>query len=251
MKNLFRSLAVVLALFVATPLVAQTVLTTTTTGAAIADGGVTAVTVAATTGITAPGTGATQVYLLIDKELLTVRNINGLVVGVVRGQQGTRATPHVTASIVTVVPVGSVINYVPNGQCLRTNLTTVPTIVGGTGSGVQFFAGSQWDCLGVTTAGMWVMTSDNGTGVLGSTMASTAGTLGAFTGTILTVSGALAVTGFTNPAGVQPGWRVSIVPSGTFTWTAANNIILAGTAVVGKLLEFVWNGAKWVPSYIA
>jgi hypothetical protein len=243
------SVALVAALvFSASVASAQTALTTTTTSAivALAD---TSLTVASATGITAPGSGATFLYLLIDREILAVRTVSGTTIGVMRGQNGTRATVHVSGAAVTVVPPLALVNYVPSGGCVRTALLYVPVVVGG--SVAQGFNGSTFDCLGVTTAGQFVQTNDNGTPVLGSTMASTAGTLGLFTGTIFTVSGTNAITGFTNPAGVQPGFTIYIVPSAIFTWTAAGNISLAGSAVVNKLLQFTWNGSKWIPSYIA
>jgi hypothetical protein len=69
---------------------------------------------------------------------------------------------------------------------------------------------------------------------------------------ITRVSGTNAITGITVP---YPGFagRVTFLPTGVFTWTTATNIQLAGTAVVGKALDFVYNpdSAKWYPSYIA
>lgn len=67
------------------------------------------------------------------------------------------------------------------------------------------------------------------------------------------VTGTAAITGWTNPAGIQDGARFSVIPDAIFTWTAAGNIALAGTAVVNKLLDFQWDAttAKWYPSYIA
>lgn len=237
-------------LLTAAPLWAQTALTTTTLGALVADSSSQTVTVASATGITAPGTGATFVYLLVDKELMAVRTVTGTNIGVSRGQNGTRSTPHVNASPVTVVPPPAIVNYVPSGQCVRANLLFVPVVVGG--GNEQSWNGTTFDCLGATTAGQYAAVNTNWPQpVLGATMASTAGTLGAFTGTFLTISGTNAITGFTNPAGVGVGFCVSIVPSGVFTWTAAGNIALAGTAVVNKQLVFCWSGLKWIPNYIA
>lgn len=44
-----------------------------------------------------------------------------------------------------------------------------------------------------------------------------------------------------------------VIPVGIFTWTAAGNIGLAGTAVVGKLIVFAFSKSqrKWYPSVIA
>jgi hypothetical protein len=257
--NRFRSLIwsaalTVAVLFTASPLFAQTALTTTTLGAAI-DNVQQSLTVASATGITAQGTGATFQYLLVDREILSVRGLPGgsTTVTVTRGQNGTRATAHISGASVTVIPAlnnPQFVNYVPSGQCTRSQLTYVPLVVGG--SVVQGANGSTYDCLGVTTAGQWVQTNDNGTPVLGTTMASTAGTLGLFTGTYLKVSGTNAITGFTNPAGIQPGFTVYLEATGVWTWTAAGNILTAGTTTAaGRVFIFVWNGTKWAPVQIA
>jgi hypothetical protein len=44
---------------------------------------------------------------------------------------------------------------------------------------------------------------------------------------------------------------LTLLPGNPFTWTAAGNIRVAGTAVVGKALTLVWDyiDAKWWPSY--
>lgn len=66
------------------------------------------------------------------------------------------------------------------------------------------------------------------------------------------VSGTAAIVNITVPTGTVAGATVILIPDGIFTWTAAGNIGLAGTAVVGKALAMVWDGAtKWYPSYIA
>ena len=69
---------------------------------------------------------------------------------------------------------------------------------------------------------------------------------------ITVVSGTNAITGITVPFASFQG-RITFLPTGTFTWTTATNIALAGTAVVGRALDFVYNPvtAKWYPSYIA
>lgn len=66
------------------------------------------------------------------------------------------------------------------------------------------------------------------------------------------VSGTTAIVNITVPdAGFQG--TIILLPTGIFTWTAAGNIALAGTAVVGKALHMTYNNvtAKWYPSYIA
>lgn len=86
----------------------------------------------------------------------------------------------------------------------------------------------------------------------GGTQASLAGVLPAPQAFMTQVSGALALTGITLPYATFSG-MIALIPTGTFTWTAATNIALAGTAVVGKLLLFAYlpSTGKWYPNYIA
>jgi hypothetical protein len=45
---------------------------------------------------------------------------------------------------------------------------------------------------------------------------------------------------------------IILIPTGVFTWTTADNIAVAGTAVVGRALHmtYVSGNAKWYPSYV-
>jgi hypothetical protein len=230
---------------------AQTVLASTTLSSAVSDTSGRLVVVASATGITAPASGTTPVLLLVDRELMRVLSLSGTSISVARGQDGTRAATHVSGATVWVAPPTAIYAYPPSGQCTRTNLATVPYIVGSTTS-LGSEVGSLFDCMGVTSNGQWVQTNGTNTGqqVLGSTVASTAGVITG-TGTYFKVSGTSAITGITAPAGIAPGFTIAIEPTAIFTWTAATNITLAGTAVVGKVLYFTWNGTKWAPSYIA
>lgn len=69
------------------------------------------------------------------------------------------------------------------------------------------------------------------------------------------VSGTTAIVNITVPTriGRSGGGQITLLPTGIFTWTAAGNIALAGTAVVGKALTFNYDKgtAKWYPNYIA
>lgn len=88
-------------------------------------------------------------------------------------------------------------------------------------------------------------------GIYGGVVASLAGVL-VLPGDALmyTISGALAITGIQVP---YTGFQgiIILIPSGTFTWTTATNIGLAGTAVVGKIIIMAYDGTKWWPSVIA
>lgn len=73
-----------------------------------------------------------------------------------------------------------------------------------------------------------------------------------FTWPITRVSTVAAIVDIVVP---YPGFqgRITLLPTAAFTWTAAGNIALAGTAVVGKALDFIYDptSIKWYPSYIA
>jgi len=67
------------------------------------------------------------------------------------------------------------------------------------------------------------------------------------------VSGTTAVVTITVPINFTgAGGSVTLIPTGTFTWTAAGNIALAGTAVVNKALTMTYDSGttKWYPSYV-
>ncbi len=66
------------------------------------------------------------------------------------------------------------------------------------------------------------------------------------------VTGTAAVVNITVPYTGFSG-IVILLPTAVWTWTAAGNIALAGSAVVGKANIFTYNSvtALWYPNYIA
>lgn len=238
--------------FTASPVFAQTALTTTTISAAM-DNVQQSIVVASATGITAQGTGATFQYGLIDRELVAIRGLPGAstTVTIMRGQNGTRATSHVSGATFTVVPAlnnPQLVNYVPSGQCVRSQLAYVPLVVGGTVA--QSFNGATYDCLGVTTAAQWVPTNYLHDIVFGSTVVS-ANTI-SVTGTYFKTSGTTVIKTITVPAGAAPGFFITIEATGIDTWDATGNILTAGTfTAAGHTVTFYWNGTKWVPDKVA
>lgn len=66
-----------------------------------------------------------------------------------------------------------------------------------------------------------------------------------------TDSGTAAMTGITVPFDGFQG-TITILPGGAFTWTAAGNIAVLGTAVLNRALHFTYDPirAKWYPSYV-
>lgn len=67
----------------------------------------------------------------------------------------------------------------------------------------------------------------------------------------LTDTGTAAMTSITVPYPSFQG-RITLIPGGAFTWTAAGNIAVLGTAVANRALDFVYNpvSGKWYPSYV-
>lgn len=70
---------------------------------------------------------------------------------------------------------------------------------------------------------------------------------------VVRVTGTTAIVNITPPAVSGYSTVLYVIPTGIFTWTAAGNIGLAGTAVVGKLIVFVYSKSqnKWYPSVVA
>lgn len=48
------------------------------------------------------------------------------------------------------------------------------------------------------------------------------------------------------------GGRITIIPTGAFTWDTTGNIAVAGTAVVSRAIDFIYDKGtgKWYPSYV-
>lgn len=247
MKRLIALTIGLLLLLGASPTQAQTVLSSTTLSSAITSTSQGSMAVTSATGFTAPGTGATLVYALIDREVVQVRTVNGTAIGIVRGMLSTQASTHISGATVWVGPPTAYGDDIPSGQCQRTLLPSVPYLAAGRGQ--ELSAGTIWDCVGVTTAGQWVMTAGGqGPEVLGSTVSSATSVTP--TGTYFKMSGTVnPVSTIVLPAGATAGFTLQIEPTGAWVTDTAGNILIASTAVTGKVLIMTWNGAKWAPSY--
>jgi hypothetical protein len=67
------------------------------------------------------------------------------------------------------------------------------------------------------------------------------------------VSGTTAVVNITAAAPISTGGgTITLIPTGAFTWTAAGNIAVLGTAVVSRALTMTYDATttKWYPSYV-
>lgn len=222
---------------------AQNTLTQTTLSAAV-DSSANIVNVASATGITvAPNTTATVLY--VDRELMTVLAVNGTEITVARGADGTPAAGHASGSMVLAGKPQWFFNHDPQGTTSNALVTPYVNVIDG----------DQWLLSSIT--GTWVpgFQNDEEPPVVTAAVASANGVI-LPSGPLFHVTGGLAITGFTTPVGCDAtavgGSEFTIIPDGTFTWTNAGNIAVAGTAVVNRLLTFMWDAAtsKWVPSYV-
>lgn len=205
--------------------------------------------VASATGITAPVNNFAQKLYIIDPnhtrgELVTVVSVSGTAVTISRLDEFKNS--HKSGAIVLIAPVdptlGGFYEYNPNGSPATNPNTYQPW--------VNVTTGEQWLFSSVTS--QWVSGWNNPTSIKGPTaaVASAAGVI-LPSGPLFHVTGALAVTGFTIPVGFSGG-SFTIIPDGNFTWTAAGNIGVLGTAVTSRALTFTWdsNAAKFFPSYV-
>lgn len=243
-----KKLIILLTLALASTMFGQTALTSTTLAAAMNSTDQT-VAVASLTGI-AVTNPRTTVYI-IDKnsqigEYASVTAVNTTAVTMTLSRTGPAKFAHISGAYVIISspysPANSFYTTDPHGACPATQTQFTPWI--------NIQTGAQWLCS--TLGGVWV-NGWNSVGQKGVTaaVASAAGVI-LPSGPLFHVTGTAAITGFTLPVGFSGG-DFCIVPDGVFTWTAAGNISLAGTAVVNKLLCFQWdsNAGKWEPSYIA
>ncbi len=240
----------------------QTILSSTTLGAAVTSTSTTTLTLASTSTMQNRG-GANQINtcLYIDRELFGVISVDSSTKVTVQargascGAVGAAGRPTLHASGATVyfantstagnvtTPAATYIGVniqtisENNGSCTATSEVVLPRI--------YLYSGNIYDCMG----GHWVQVNAPGHPFLGAVYTVPAGAI-VPTGTIfLTDAGTAAGTSITVPHGWAPGMCLTIIPGGAFTTTTAGNIRVATTAVAGKALFECWDGAKWDPSY--
>lgn len=153
MTKLTKIAAVLVALALALPALAQTQLTITTLSAAMSTSYGTQLAVTSATNINAPSTSdnTKHTFLYVDREAMDVRSVNGTTITVVRGAEGTRAEAHASGAYVFVIPayLSTSFGKLPAGSCTRANEVALPRI--------QFSTGLISDCDG----GVWVTGSVN------------------------------------------------------------------------------------------
>ncbi len=208
--------------------------------------------VVSATGISAPVNNIRQQVYVINPEttkgeLMEVLGVSGLQIQVSRNslfRQGFISGAYVVigrSPTAMSQGFGSFFETDPVGAVTAAQVDVVPYI--------NVTNGNQWLR---SVDGLWIPGFNNPAPNKGlsATVASGAG-LNVPTGPLFHMSGTNAVTGWTLPVGFSGG-SFSIIPDGAFTWTVATNILLAGTAVLSRLVTFTWDSVagKWVPSYV-
>jgi hypothetical protein len=136
----------------------------------------------------------------------------------------------------------------PSSANLRTALTDE------TGTGSAVFATTPTlvtPVIGAATGTSLSLSSFNAVSAAAPTIASA--TTIAPTTPIAFVSGTTAVVNITAAAPISTGGgTITLIPTGAFTWTAAGNIAVLGTAVVNRALTMTYDATttKWYPSYV-
>lgn len=243
MKNLIR-VSLLLAALTASVFGQLNTLTQTSLSGAVSASATTIVVASATNiAITSGSSNGSMLYILDPGqsvgELLPVTAISSTRIGVRRTGN---AMAHVNGAMILVGQPQWFNVTDPKGSCVTASTFVTPY--------VNTTNGRQWLCSTVTLS--WVPGWQNTSAPAAATLAvaSAAGVI-LPSGPLFTSSGTAAITGFTVPVGFQSGGFCQ-VPTGAFTWTATNNIGLAGTAVVGRVLCWTYDQAagKFYPSYV-
>lgn len=239
-----------------------TTITQTTLTAGPYDTSATYLTVASATNLANPIAGIYQKIYVINPdstrgELMNVIGVSGTQIQVARIDKykqkliGPTGNGGVGATVLIAPPadpqagayLGSFYGFDPVGSSMLPQQGTSLT------PWVNVDNGNQWLYSSVTA--LWVPGWNNPSSIKGVT-AAVASAAGLITpsGPLFHVTGALAVTGFNVPVGFAGG-SFTIIPDGAFTWTAANNIAVLGTAVVKIPLTFTYdsNTGLFYPSY--
>lgn len=155
------------------------------------------------------------------------------------GTSPTLTTPTMTAPVLGTVASGVI------SACTSSGMVLTAPVLGTPASGVLD------NCTGSPT-----LTNVKFSGLIASTGAAptiASATTIAPTKPITFISGTTAVVNITAPSPISVGGgTIILIPTGAFTWTAAGNIAVLGTAVVNRALSLTYDvtTTKWYPSYV-
>jgi hypothetical protein len=158
----------------------------------------------------------------------------------------------------TGLPVGTGVSGLGTG--VATFLTTpssanlLAALTDETGTGANVFANTPTlvtPVIGAATGTSLSLSGFSAVSAAAPTIASA--TTIAPTTPIVFISGTTAVVNITAAAPISTGGgTITLIPTGAFTWTAAGNIAVLGTAVVNRALTMTYDATttKWYPSYV-
>lgn len=160
------------------------------------------------------------------------------------GTSPTLATPTLTSPTMTAPVLGTVASGVISA-CTSTSMVMVTPVLGTPTSGVLTNCTGSPTFTDVKTSGLLATTAAAPTIASATTIAPTK--------QITFISGTTAVVTITAPSPISAGGgTITLIPTGAFTWTAAGNIAVLGTAVVNRALTMTYDvtTTKWYPSYV-
>lgn len=160
------------------------------------------------------------------------------------GTSPTLATPTLTSPTMTAPVLGTVASGVISA-CTSTSMVMVTPVLGTPTSGVLDNCTGSPTFTNVKMSGLLATTAAAPTIASAATIAPTT--------QIVFISGIAAVVTITAPAPISAGGgTITLIPTGAFTWTAAGNIAVLGTAVVSRALTMTYDvtTTKWYPSYV-
>ena len=160
------------------------------------------------------------------------------------GTSPTLATPTLTSPTMTAPVLGTVASG-NISACTSTSMVMVTPVLGTPTSGVLTNCTGSPTFTDVKTSGLLATTAAASTIASATTIAPTK--------QITFISGTTAVVTITVPAPITAGGgTITLIPTGAFTWTAAGNIAVLGTAVVNRALTMTYDvtTTKWYPSYV-
>ena len=155
------------------------------------------------------------------------------------GTSPTIASPTLTAPVLGTVASGVI------SACTSTSMVMVTPVLGTPTSGVLTNCTGSPTFTDVKTSGLLATTAAAPTIASATTIAPTK--------QITFISGTTAVVTITAPSPISAGGgTITLIPTGAFTWTAAGNIAVLGTAVVNRALTMTYDvtTTKWYPSYV-
>jgi hypothetical protein len=171
-------------------------------------------------------------------------NITGTAAGLTAGNVTTNA--NLTGAVTSVGNATSLGSF--------TSAQLLAALTNETGTGSAVFATTPTlvtPVLGAATGTSISLSGFNAVSAAAPTIASAA-TI-APTTPIVFISGTAAVVTITAAAPISTGGgTITLIPTGAFTWTAAGNIAVLGTAVVNRALTMTYDvtTTKWYPSYV-